>query len=491
MRTRSLSDTSSCPSRGHAQREPANGEQLGEVEALRRECQMLRQQLEDERRLRAEQTSGVAESAAASSQPATATLHGTGAPAAVTSEGRLRAALTGAVDSTELAHAIDGVEAMLAEARRELAAVRLRERRAAFERLHEALRGSEEGRLAEALEAARRADVEQEDVEMAEAKLQELRSLTEEQVVARAASEREVGQKKSAYLLVKKDDADALVALLSSVEAKARWQGWRDYQGRSLLRYAQDMRCARATMALQQLLPEAAPRRAVPHRTLREGEAEPGKVSLLVGLFQGGGAAPQKPDGARADGSHSPGTDAHASASGAAASAPEQAHVTPERRQQALYVPSGPSSPQPSSPGSPGSPQSTEERLKKVAFRAVVQEDVPALIEVLNQVPAEAVARWRNRAGKDLLTLSEERGSQLAYSVLAKAFGLLREQKREAFEERQAVWVYLQGEVQPRRATVLEDTPAEADEVLVEYWDGAAEDEPVRLDRSMVLRMCA
>jgi hypothetical protein len=128
-----------------------------------------------------------------------------------------------------------------------------------------------------------------------------------------------------------------------------------------------------------------------------------------------------------------------------------------------------------------------EERLKRKSFRAVVQDDTDSLVEVLDAASPEVLSRWHNKAGKSLLTLSEERGSPGVYAILAKAYGLLQEQKREAFEESQTVWVYLQGEVQPRRATVLEDTPAEADDVLVEFWEGNSP--PEKVDRSMVLRM--
>ncbi|CAK0817910.1 unnamed protein product, partial [Prorocentrum cordatum] len=94
---------------------------------------------------------------------------------------------------------------------------------------------------------------------------------------------------------------------------------------------------------------------------------------------------------------------------------------------------------------------------------------------------------WENKAGKDLLTLAQERGSTCVYAMLARALGMVHEVKREAYAEREAVWVFAQGEVQPRRATVVEDTPEEADDVLIEYWDGDAPPEPV--ERCMVQRM--
>jgi len=67
--------------------------------------------------------------------------------------------------------------------------------------------------------------------------------------------------------------------------------------------------------------------------------------------------------------------------------------------------------------------------------------------------------------------------------VFAVAFFLLTAEA----EEREAVWVFLPGEVQPHRATVLEDTPEEAEVVLLEYWDG--DTPPERVERCLVRRM--
>jgi len=128
-----------------------------------------------------------------------------------------------------------------------------------------------------------------------------------------------------------------------------------------------------------------------------------------------------------------------------------------------------------------------EATLKAKALRAVVQDDCAALSEVLDCVALGIWSRWQNKAGKDLITLSEERGSSSAYSELAKALGLVKEVKREAFEERDTIWVFVAGNVQPKRATVLEDTPEEVDEILVEYWDG--DDPPERVDRCRVRKM--
>lgn len=143
-------------------------------------------------------------------------------------------------------------------------------------------------------------------------------------------------------------------------------------------------------------------------------------------------------------------------------------------------------SPEPVSLGPPknDAPPELVAQLRTQAFRCVVQNDCETLTSILETIDKEVWGVWENKAGKDLMTLAQERGSNEAYSVIAKHLGLLKETERESFEEREAVWVYLQGEVQPRRATVLEDTPPSANEVLLEYWDG--DDPPSLVDRSMI-----
>ena len=53
------------------------------------------------------------------------------------------------------------------------------------------------------------------------------------------------------------------------------------------------------------------------------------------------------------------------------------------------------------------------------------------------------------------------RRSSGAYAMLAGAVGVLKELPRQSFEEKETVWVFEQGEVMPRRATVLEVTAQE------------------------------
>lgn len=131
--------------------------------------------------------------------------------------------------------------------------------------------------------------------------------------------------------------------------------------------------------------------------------------------------------------------------------------------------------------------QEEVDALKKEAFRNVVQNKMQELDDVLAQLPVRVWSCWENKAGKDLITLSQERGSSGAYCILAKRLGIVQELKKDSFEEREDVWVFLPGEVQPLRATVLEDTPEEQDDVLIQYWDG---DEPEkRIEKCLVRKI--
>jgi hypothetical protein len=112
-----------------------------------------------------------------------------------------------------------------------------------------------------------------------------------------------------------------------------------------------------------------------------------------------------------------------------------------------------------------------QEALRLPAFRAVVQDDTVTLADIMGKVASDTWSSWQNKAGKDLLTLAQERGSPASYSMMAKELGILQERKRESFEERETVWVLFPGEVQARHATVLEDTSTDATEVLLEFWD--------------------
>ncbi|CAK0893018.1 unnamed protein product, partial [Prorocentrum cordatum] len=110
-----------------------------------------------------------------------------GAAGAGCSESRLRSVMTSHGSTTaELREAIKATQALLDQAGRELAAKQLRERRAAFEQLHQAMDKEDEAALEAALVAARAAEVESVDIEKAEAKFEALRSMTDEESVRRS-----------------------------------------------------------------------------------------------------------------------------------------------------------------------------------------------------------------------------------------------------------------------------------------------------------------
>jgi len=111
---------------------------------------------------------------------------------------------------------------------------------------------------------------------------------------------------------------------------------------------------------------------------------------------------------------------------------------------------------------------------RQASFRAVVQNDITKLQEVLSEVPQEVWQAWENKAGKDLITLAQERGSSSAYAVLARAMGLLQERKHSKLEAGDSLWVMVPGEVQPRRATAVKGASEDDEDVLVEFWDGDA-----------------
>jgi len=127
------------------------------------------------------------------------------------------------------------------------------------------------------------------------------------------------------------------------------------------------------------------------------------------------------------------------------------------------------------------------EDFRAKALRAVAQNDCDTLGEVLSCVSVDEWSKWENKAGQNLVTLSEVRRSSGAYAMLAGAMGLLKELPRQSFEEKETVWVFEQGEVMPRRATVLEVTAQDAETVPVEFWDGDAPS--VYVERCLVRKM--
>eukprot|EP00928_Gymnodinium_smaydae_P060563 TRINITY_DN4425_c0_g1_i1.p1 TRINITY_DN4425_c0_g1~~TRINITY_DN4425_c0_g1_i1.p1 ORF type:complete len:949 (+),score=209.88 TRINITY_DN4425_c0_g1_i1:126-2972(+) len=462
-------------------------------------------------------------------------------------EARLRAVMTTANASPdELAEAIEGVEtvlrsvqALVDEASRELQAKRFRETRAACEALHEALqnafREGGEARLKEVIESAKRTDVPDSDIQAAEEKLAALQAETEEQRTAKRLKALAAERKGQAFAFAKQDNVAELEALLDRIGAEGLdWRAWRNNAGQTLIQYAKAMGCEQARTCLT-ALEEAAAAAAAPPLAPRGSHASSAvsscaspaptssapRAASAASSSSGATAAAQRASGVLAP----PESSAHRSSMGSEAisaasplpSVEVEAHYAPGSSSTAVVVeeaatataPARREQEQPSAPpaaiaaGEPEEsagaaaeeeaedeqglpPLSPEEReaLKKQAFRAVVGDNVTALEEVFRKAALKEWSSWKNRAEKDLLTLAEERGSKEAYSVLAKALGLVKEQERQPFEEGEYVWIVRSDWVQSKQATVMEDTPAENDLVLVHFWEG--NDEPVHVERCVV-----
>jgi hypothetical protein len=133
------------------------------------------------------------------------------------------------------------------------------------------------------------------------------------------------------------------------------------------------------------------------------------------------------------------------------------------------------------------------EDSKKAAFRAAARNDIGKLGKVLDTVPVDIWKEWTNGAGEDLLSLSLKRDSSHAYALLAKALGLIEERKCVPFEERETVWVLMNGQILARQATVVEawpnpdDVPEDADKILLEFWDD--DQPPIRVESCCVLKV--
>eukprot|EP00927_Polykrikos_kofoidii_P065116 TRINITY_DN60907_c0_g1_i1.p1 TRINITY_DN60907_c0_g1~~TRINITY_DN60907_c0_g1_i1.p1 ORF type:complete len:937 (+),score=227.11 TRINITY_DN60907_c0_g1_i1:183-2993(+) len=481
--------------------------------------------------------------------------------------------------AADLRPAVRSVEVMLEEARHELASIEFRERRAAYEQLHNVVNGDDEDQLEAALIRARETKVDDEEIVRAENKLLELKALTPQMKAAKQARKLEVANKKQAYVYVKQDKAPALEAMLEGLDEVVKWEDWKDHAGRSLWICARDLRAASVQEMLTRLLDVKkgdsvkAPKRRNSSLTGSEGPFTPRVFTprLTNAAFASNAdpaddsSAPTSPVGASvavvppaadvepkavaepttsAEPAPAPAAASEAvvagdsssssqasspsttSAAGSGGDASTEASVgsatsstpvktplasseeSPQKQADAGPVPastaegvapetSAATAPAPSADSAPveattapapvalTGAQEAEKRLQ--AFRCVVRDDCDALLEALEGVAVEVWENWRNKAGKSLLTLCEERGSSSAYAVIARELGMLKEPPREMFEERECVWIFKLGEVQPVRATVLEDTPPEADEILVEYWDG--DDPPSHVERCQVRKI--
>jgi len=488
-----------------------------QVAKLQKENASLQKQVEVQRKLREDEQRASEEKNRRWARECSGVGAGTGEEAAqspatpelaTSSENRLRMAMIDSSSSSaQLKDAISAVESLLGEAKREMKNKQLRERRAAFEQLHAALEANDEHALAQAVEAARMAEVEAEDVAKAEAKLVELQSRTDDDRKAQAAQILLSGQKKDAFHFVKKDNVDAVKTILESLDDTVRWQDWRDYCGRTLQNYAREMKADQVSEFLTSMASTS--------------DASPASRSVLRSEKSRASAtsASSRPSSVALDEDDE--TEVEAAEVGADVDE-EPSHLValtnsnnldPQEDYQEDYFPSNwveekvstmhSHAHRPADVTRQVSEETEEDEeleepeitlsqeevdaLKKEAFRNVVQNKMQELDDVLAQLPVRVWSCWENKAGKDLTTLSQERGSSGAYCILAKRLGIVQELKKDSFEEREDVWVFLPGEVQPLRATVLEDTPEEQDDVLIQYWDG---DEPEkRIEKCLVRKI--
>jgi hypothetical protein len=238
--------------------------------------------------------------------------------------------------------------------------------------------------------------------------------------------------KEQAFVLVKRNEAGQLEELLESVDASLNWPEWKDHAGKTLWAVAQERRAEDVKSVIASLLGMP-----IPETRVETGHFARDRANIIE-------------------------------------------HSTP------AVVPE-PSIGQATTTKMPTISDDELERLKTAAFRAVAQDKTDALKAILEQVSSDQWSEWRNKAGKDLLSLAQERGSSEAYSCLALDLGLLQEMKVESFEEREDVWVFMAGDVQPVRAVVVEDSPEEESTVLIEFWD---DDEPAsRVDKATVRKI--
>lgn len=110
------------------------------------------------------------------------------------------------------------------------------------------------------------------------------------------------------------------------------------------------------------------------------------------------------------------------------------------------------------------------EAARKQAFACVAQLRLDDLGVILDGFSPAIWTLWENKAGDDLLSISKRRSDE-AHKFLLKRLGVLQERNRTSFSAGDTVWVLGRGDVESLRVTVMEDTPAESDEVPLRFWD--------------------
>jgi len=297
--------------------------------------------------------------------------------------------------------------------------------------------------------------LDESDMSIAQTKLLELQSESEAVKAARVTRSLENERKRDAFHYVKKNDRAGLARCIENPDEDWNWKEWRDYMGRNLWKFSIEMRALDVQDYLRPLM------------GLAGGNPEtPRNADVAPTTFQPGLTSATQPAFLAA-------VDEDTTSEATIPPAELESASLEESSHEAVPL--------------PVLSEEEAEAVKKEAFRCVVQDNTTGLSAALDRLPLDIWSTWENKAGKSLITLSEERGSSNAYSLLAKRLGLTQDRKIEAFEEGETVWVYEVGDVQPKRATVREDSPAEEEEVLLEYWDG--DDPASKVEKSMVRKV--
>merc|ERR1712137_931566 len=353
------------------------------------------------------------------------------------------------------------------------------------------------GTLSAAIVVAEQADVDAVDLARAEEKLKTLHAMTPEQHAAKAADEILRKQKRTAFTLVKKNDVTKFKELIDEVGEGVSWRDWRDPFGRTVWRCAKDLRALKMQEFLEQLgVGDEAKIQRPTVQTLRqigkqhqqqeqkEQQRQQGREDMnqtqCISVPERTVDAPiveQNPTPDLSEclahsGRYSNCSTCPARDSTAMLHPIEQQQQGQEQQQQqqqedlnqtqcipgdehredATVAEQNPNLDLSECLSSVGmdsfcsSPCPAEDPLavaKSKAFRAAAQDDCGTLNEIIESISIAIWSKWENRAGKTLLTLSEERRSPSVHLRLAKAFGIAKQLKRESFEVGECVWVYI------------------------------------------------
>jgi hypothetical protein len=390
--------------------------------------------------------------------------------------------------SEEMSKAIAGVQALVDEAKHELKRVEYNERRAAYEEIASAINTTDEGRILAAIGNAQITGVGQEDIAKAEEKLQELTSMTAEEKEQMEKAKLAKQRKNDIFVAVRQDQGEKLEELIEYFESEGiKLQDLKDISGRTLLKCAQLFRAKSCEEILVARLPKPAARpptaswnfggasAASPASGSSSREAASANTPVAAAALDGRSTRQTATLNSQAAGIGSTNAERDNREMTATASSSTASRQQASQQQGANSAVEANLSIVPIAAGERVYPELTEQELRDLeakAKRGAAQNDMALITEVLQKVRKETWSTWANKAGDSLVKVAHDRQNTEVYSALARELGLLRELDRDFFAEDEDVWVYKPGEACPLRAKVLEDTPVENDEILIQYLDG-------------------